>query len=453
MNLDFVTRPNPAQHGMTETAPGIPAGPAPGRPLRVAVLVDLYWTPAAGGHVKYWERAAAGAAGLGRKLDLTVYFAAEAENNAEADTVQAIAENVRYRLLRPVFSTKRLRFLAHVPDHTDLAPHHRRLAQELGGFDVVHTTDGYFAFARTAEKAARRGRFALVNSVHTDTPKYTSLYTRETVRRLFGHGWIARVLLDRFHVDARAERGKLARLARHQAASAFVFGPRDQDLERARRVLPAERVVRLPRGLELERFNPKWRSRDWLAAKYGIAPEMPVVLCVGRVDVGKNVMVLAEAISLLAGRGERVVLVCAGEGEDRERIEALLGAHARCPGAVLGDDLSRLYASADLLAHPSEIESFGNTVAEGMAAGLAALVSVRGDSRRQIADGVSGLAVGPAPEDWAAAIAGLLRDPLRRAGMGRAARRATEERFTDWRQVVAEKLLPVWRAAAARPAG
>ncbi|MBL8662244.1 MAG: glycosyltransferase [Candidatus Odyssella sp.] len=413
--------------------------------MRVAVLVDLIWSEAAGGHVKFWERAAGGAAGLAG-LDLTVFFA------AAADGEHVLAPNVRYRLLRPVFGTQRLPFLSHVPDHTDLAPYHPRLARALAGHDVIHTTDAYFAYARTAERVARRRRLPLVNSVHTDTPGYTRLYTAETVRRRLGTGWLARLLLDRLHVDARAERGKLRRLARHQAMCRFVLGPRDDDLERARRVLPAERVLRLPRGLELDRFHPRWRDRAWLAAKLSISPETPVVLCVGRVNVGKNVMTLAEAVRQLVDGGETLVLVCAGEGEDRARVEALLGPHARCPGVVTGDDMARLYASADLLAHPSEIETYANVVTEGMAAGLPALVSARGTARERVSGGQSGAAAGVVVEGgasaWAAAIAALLRDPARRAALGRAARAETERVFTDWRAVVAEKLLPVWTAAA-----
>lgn len=415
--------------------------PLRARPLRVAVLVDLFWTPAAGGHVKFWERAAAGAAGV-EGLDLTVYFAA-----ARSGT-HVVAPNVRYRLLKPMFSTQRLAFLAHVPDHTDLAPYHRHLAQELPGYDVVHTTDAFFAYARTAVRVARRRGLALANSVHTETPGYTRLYTVETVHRLFGRGWIARLLIQRFRVHERAERRKLRQLLKHQAACRFVLGPRDQDLERAKSVLPENRVLRLPRGLELERFNPEKRDRAWLASRFSIAPETPAVLCVGRVNVGKNVMVLAEAVKALVERGERLVLVCAGEGEDRARIEALLGASARCPGAISGEDMARLYASADLLAHPSEIETFANVVAEGMASALPVLVSARAAARAQVRDGETGSMVSGGAEAWAAAIAALLADPARRQAMGRAAREAVEARFPSWRRVVAEHLLPVWRQAA-----
>ncbi|MCW5771650.1 MAG: glycosyltransferase [Rhodospirillaceae bacterium] len=421
------------------------AGPAfaPLRPLRVAVLVDLFLGPAAGGHVKFWERAAAGAAGT-EGLDLTVYFA------AAADDERRIADNVRYRLLRPVFSTARLRFLAHVPDHTDLAPWHRRLARELPGYDVIHTTDAYFAFARTARRVAHRRGLALVDSVHTDTPGYTRLYTAETVRRMFGRGWLARLLLDRWHVDARAERRKLAQLRRHQAGCDFVFGPRDQDLARARDVLPAERVARLPRGLELARFNPAWRDRAWLSATYGIAAETPVVLCVGRVNVGKNVMTLAEAGRRLAERGRDAAFVFAGDGEDRDRIRALLGPRARCPGIVAGDDMARLYASADILAHPSEIETFANVVAEGMAAGLPALVSRHAAACEQVRDGQTGLHLDSTVDAWTMGLETMLSDADRRRAMGAAARAEAAARYTSWDRVVAQRLLPVWRRAAAR---
>jgi glycosyltransferase involved in cell wall biosynthesis len=172
------------------------------------------------------------------------------------------------------------------------------------------------------------------------------------------------------------------------------------------------------------------------------------VLCVGRVNVGKNVMALAEAVRALASLGEKLVLFCAGEGEDRARIEAMLGPLARCPGIVAGDDIARLYASADLLAHPSEIETFANVVTEGMASGLPALVSARGAAHERVIDGQTGVVVEGGGAAWAEAIALLLRDTARRAAMGRAARAEAERLFTDWRAVVAEKFLPIWSAAA-----
>lgn len=219
----------------------------------------------------------------------------------------------------------------------------------------------------------------------------------------------------------------------------------------ARQVLPADRVLSLPRGLELERFHPRRRDREWLRQRFDIAPETGVVLYAGRINAGKNVMMLAEAVRDLAARGSDLCLVCLGEGDQRAMIGAMLGPHARCPGVANGDELARIFASADLLAHPSEIESFANVVAEGMAAGLPALVSAKAATRLQVVDGVCGLILDSSVAAWAAAIEGLIRDPERRRTMAQAARRRVEERFKTWDRVAAEAFLPIWRRAAGWP--
>jgi glycosyltransferase involved in cell wall biosynthesis len=412
--------------------------------LRVAVLVDLLWSPAAGGQVKFWERAATGATQLDEPLDLTIHYSGEAEGE------HRLASHVRYRLHRPVFSTRLLPFLKHIPDHTDLAPYHPRLARELVRCDVIHTTDAYFCFARTGLHVARRYGIPLVNSLHTDTPRYTRLYTDETVRRLFGHGGLARWLVERLKVGVGAARRKQAQLLRYQSACAFAIAPRAEDLELARRVLPAERVVPLERGLETGLFHPSRRDREWLEREYGIGQGTPVVLMVGRVNLAKRVMIVAQAVASLASAGLDICLFCAGQGEDRQAIANLLGRHARCPGIVTGESLARLFASADLLAHPSDyMETFGNVVVEAMAAGLPVVVASDSTVTRHIESGISGVVADPNPAEWARAIASLLEEPQRRATMGRAARARVVSRFKTWDRVVAEHFFPVWRAAAA----
>ena len=114
------------------------------RALRVGVLVDLPYGPHSGGHVKCWTRLAEAAGRRGADLDLTGYF-----TGSEPHEVP-VADNVRYSIVPSVLSTSRIGFLSHVPDHTDLAPWHPKIAAALRGFDVIHTTDGYFTYARTA---------------------------------------------------------------------------------------------------------------------------------------------------------------------------------------------------------------------------------------------------------------------------------------------------------------
>src|ERR1700690_632155 len=110
--------------------------------LRVAVLVDLPYGPQAGGHVRCWVRLAQAAQRHAEALDLTVYF-----TGSDSQGIP-VADNVRYRTEPSILSTSRFRFLSHVPDHTDLAPWHPRVASALRRFDVIHTTDAFFTYAR-----------------------------------------------------------------------------------------------------------------------------------------------------------------------------------------------------------------------------------------------------------------------------------------------------------------
>ena len=104
--------------------------------LRVGVLVDLYWSPTAGGHVKTWERLAATATEAGEEIDLTVHFL------GDRNATHPLGPHVRYQIHPPLFSSARLPFLSDMPGHTDLGapqsvadvpaaglrrhPHHRR---------------------------------------------------------------------------------------------------------------------------------------------------------------------------------------------------------------------------------------------------------------------------------------------------------------------------------------
>ena len=114
------------------------------------VLVDLSLTPDAGGHVKCWERIAEAAVGCGDRLDLTVHFNGPA-GSAGPRRIE-LSPNVRYVLMPPVFSSRRL--VRQVPDHTDLAPWHPGLSRALQNYDVIHTTDAFFCYARTATRFA-----------------------------------------------------------------------------------------------------------------------------------------------------------------------------------------------------------------------------------------------------------------------------------------------------------
>ncbi len=424
------------------------------RPLRVGVLVDLLWSPTSGGHVKTWERLARAALSAPEELELTIHF-----QGATASR-HILGSNVRYEMHAPVFSTARLSFLSHIPAHTDLAGHHRRLASRLiidgasdglvrNRYDVLHTTDGAFNFARTAAREAAARSLPLVTSVHTDTARYTRIFTAATIERLFGRGPVSRLLVDWMGLDRFAEQRMRRRLDAHLRRCAYVLLSRNDDWSRLAGLIGAARIARLRRGIEHRFFDPARRDRLWLEARLGIPRDRCLVICVGRIDRAKNVLRVAAALRRLADRGLPVHLLCAGIGPEREAVRALLGDHATCPGVLDPETLARAYASADLGAQPSQLEEISNAVLEALTSGLPVLVADSSGSEHLVVEGETGFVVRGGTEAWAEALSALVTDPRRRQQMGRAARARALREIPTWRQVLLEDLLPIWRRAAA----
>ena len=427
------------QRSMPSTDGGSGAGE---RSLRVGVLVDLHWTPTAGGHVKTWERLAAAALTTGESLDLTVHFL------GAKPATHALGPHVRYRIHTPLFSSASLPFLSHIPDHTDLAPHNPLLTSRLLGYDIIHTTDGAFASARTAARVARWNGIPLTSSVHTTTPYYTRVFTAATIERLAGKGRLGRLLLDRFGLAGGAEARMQRMVDEHHRRCAFVLASRTDDRARLSAMLGEQRVGLLRRGIERRLFDPVRRDRPWLEAEFNIARGRQVVISVGRLDRIKNVLVLAQAIRALADRGVPVHLLCPGKGPDKDALCALLGDRVTCPGVLSPDTLARAYASADLCAQPAVIEELSNAVLEASSSGLPLLVGSESGSARFVVEGETGMVVrGNGADDWAAAIDALVSDPARREAMRRAAYAWSLTHVPSWEQVLAEDLLPVWRRA------
>jgi glycosyltransferase involved in cell wall biosynthesis len=412
-------------------------------PLRVAALVDLPRSLEAGGHVKWWERLAAAAAAEGdQRLDLTVYFSGDRPD-------EALAPHVRFRHLPPVFSTARLKFLPYVPDHSDLAPYHPRLARELPTYDLIHATDGFFAFARTAERIARRRNIALTTSFHTDSPPYARIVTRATIEKNFARWpWLERKLIEDWDAPGRQVRKMENRLRRHLAQCARAFATRTQDRELASGILGAARVVNLRLGVDKAMFGPHRRDSAGVRRDYAIPDGRRIALYVGRVDVGKNVPTLIEAAARAICAGAPLHLAIAGVGPLADEAARRLGGHVSLLGFVKPDELARLYASVDLFALPSEVEIGSMATFEAIASGCPALIARDSGSHAVLDHSPAILAVESGVEPWSAALRDLAADGDRIAAMRAAALDYGASRLASWREVLKEDLLPGWRASA-----
>lgn len=145
-------------------------------------------------------------------------------------------------------------------------------------------------------------------------------------------------------------------------------------------------------------------------SRLGIADGKPVLLFVGQISRKKNIHSILQACGILKRQGKDFVLLLAGEGPDRTNLERLaqeedLEDRAAWLGFIRnGDQLSSLYAMADLFVFPSLYDNAPMVVREAAANGTASVL-VRGScSAEGIVDGVNGFLCEDSPEDIARAI-------------------------------------------------
>ena len=185
------------------------------------------------------------------------------------------------------------------------------------------------------------------------------------------------------------------------------------------------------RGVDTEQFSPA-RRHDVLRSELAPAGEV-VVGYVGRLASEKRLHLLSSVAEL---PGIRLVLV--GDGPAEPRLRRLLPGAAFL-GCLSGDALAQAYASFDLFVHPGCDETFGQTIQEAHASGLAVVACAAGGPLDLVTPGRDGLLVHPHRPDALRAAVGLLAvDGGLRERMGRAGRRRTSAR--TW-EVVCDELL------------
>ena len=183
---------------------------------------------------------------------------------------------------------------------------------------------------------------------------------------------------------------------------------------------------RWARGVDAEQFcsarrDPSFRSQL-------SAGEKVIVGYAGRLAPEKQL----DDLSVLTDvTGVQLVLI--GDGPTRGQLQRML------PGAVFlgwrhGIELARRVASLDVMVHPGERETFGQSVQEAMAAGVPVVAVAAGGILDLVTDGVTGYLypIG-ALGRLRSSVIQLAGHPDRRAAMGAAARAAV--RANSWADV------------------
>ena len=222
-----------------------------------------------------------------------------------------------------------------------------------------------------------------------------------------------------------------------------------------------DRIRVIYNGIDLKRYQ-KSESAETLA-KYGIHPDKPMVLFVGRLTRQKGIIHLVNALPYLH-EGIQVVL-CAGMPDTEEIAQEMRTSVAeirqRSPNPIVWvsdmvaePDLVALYSHASLFVCPSVYEPFGIINLEAMACGTPVIGAAVGGIPDVVRHGETGLLVpfeavddhNPEPRDpqrycrdLAAAINQLIAAPDKRKQMGEASRRRVEALFS-WTGIARQTL-------------
>ncbi|MFF2851190.1 glycosyltransferase [Streptomyces sp. NPDC058001] len=139
----------------------------------------------------------------------------------------------------------------------------------------------------------------------------------------------------------------------------------------------ARNVVRAPLGVDLERCRPDLRDPA-VRERYARVGDALLVMC-SRLSVEKRPGTALDALEALLARGQKAVLVVAGDGPLRGRLEQR-ARERRLPVTFLGHlndrtALGALQASADVCLAPGPAETFGLAALEAMACGTPVVAS------------------------------------------------------------------------------
>jgi glycosyltransferase involved in cell wall biosynthesis len=200
-------------------------------------------------------------------------------------------------------------------------------------------------------------------------------------------------------------------------------------------LIDPDRIVVLPNPVSV----PETGDRDELRREHGF--DGPTLVFAGRLAPVKALDVALDALREAGG----VSLVIAGDGPERERLEAAArGLPVRFLGAQPRAVVPELFAAADAVLLTSIWENFPHAVVEGLAAGTPVIATGVGGVTEVVTDGVNGLLV-PArdPGALAAAIRRFfaddgLRERLRKASRGSVAGYAPGQVYVRIEQLLEE---------------
>jgi phosphatidylinositol alpha 1,6-mannosyltransferase len=219
-----------------------------------------------------------------------------------------------------------------------------------------------------------------------------------------------------------AERWSFRASARFYKIPRLLFAP-NQEMIRVLEVATGKPCYLMSHAVDTSVFRPELRDLQGGPFRIGY---------VGRLTAEKNVRILARLEQALFDLGHRDFgFVVVGEGAEGEWLRNNMR-QAEFTGVLTGVELSRTFANFDVLAFPSETDTFGLVVLEALASGVPAVVTDHGGPQFTVRHGSSGY-VARNFEEFVSYAAKLMSQPELLAAMRVAARE--QALTTSWDRI------------------
>ncbi len=207
--------------------------------------------------------------------------------------------------------------------------------------------------------------------------------------------------------------------------------------------IPSYKLNLVPNGIFPKKIRKDVDAEE-VKSRYGIGPESPLVLFVGRMKYQKGPDLLVRAVPKVLKKRRDARFIFAGEGDMRTACMEMAGKMGvakacRFMGYIPDEKLIDLFNSCDMLAVPSRNEPFGIVVLEAWDACKPAI----GTHAVSLIDNfVNGIKAWPYPDSIAWCINDVVDKPGALRWMGRQGKRLVDTVY-DW-NAIAGRLLKVY---------
>jgi glycosyltransferase involved in cell wall biosynthesis len=265
----------------------------------------------------------------------------------------------------------------------------------------------------------------------------THLFRAGLVGLMFGRILRVPVVVTRHHIDEHVQSGSFihrfldrmtlilsnAVIVRSSAAKKWLISEESG---------VAKKIYVVNQGFDFRLLAPT--SEQILVAKQelGFTEYHFEILCVARYSQTKGQEYLVQALALLAKDLPKLRLTFVGPG-DSEWLSKLIqelnleNITKICPAR---DDVPACLAAADLVVHPSLVDSFSQLLIEAQAVGTAVIATDIAAASEQISNGISGIIVPPRDQRaLALAISQLHLDPKLRESMGKEGAKLVRQKY------------------------